>query len=225
MHTFTGSITEGHKGGGSLALSGTTLYGYGQVDTLDGFNPATVFKLQTDGSGFGLVHVFSPDGPQFLQGRLVIAGGTLYGSSAVGGSGGTGTIFKLNTDGTEETILYNFRPDDAADGYDGADAGGLLLVGTTLYGAGENAAYSIQTDGSGFAVLHKFEAFSTTDTAKVGSLVSDGSGFYGIGGMGPNGTFETPNYYGAVFSIPAPEPGSAGLLACGCATLGLRRRR
>jgi uncharacterized repeat protein (TIGR03803 family) len=61
---------------------------------------------------------------------LIISGTSLYGTSALGGSYGSGTIFTLNTNGTGFTILYNF-----SGGSDGANpVGDLALSGSTLYG-------------------------------------------------------------------------------------------
>src|SRR5437667_5688668 len=43
-------------------------------------------------------------------GGLILAGNTLYGTAANGGSSGSGTVFKVNTDGTGFTNLHSFTP-------------------------------------------------------------------------------------------------------------------
>lgn len=70
----------------------------------------------------------------FPDAGLTNVGGTLYSTTAGGGSRGKGTVYKVTTDGTE-TVLYSFQG-----GRDGnipnagvIDAGGTLY-GTTLAG-------------------------------------------------------------------------------------------
>ena len=41
---------------------------------------------------------------------LLLSGGTLYGTTFNGGSGGSGTVFKVNTDGSGYTILTVSAP-------------------------------------------------------------------------------------------------------------------
>jgi uncharacterized repeat protein (TIGR03803 family) len=62
-----------------------------------------------------------------------LSGGTLYGTTASGGSSGDGTVFKVNTDGTGYTVLKNFTGSDGS-----GPAAGLVLSGGTLYGTTAN---------------------------------------------------------------------------------------
>jgi uncharacterized repeat protein (TIGR03803 family) len=65
-----------------LALSGTTLYGTAQRG---GGNEGTMFKVNTDGTGFATLHAFSPLGGRdltnwdgaFPETELVVSGNTL----------------------------------------------------------------------------------------------------------------------------------------------------
>src|SRR5204863_283474 len=85
-----------------LILSGSTLYG-----TASGggtFGHGTIFKINTDGTGFTNLHIFTPtpgwvnsDGA-YPYAELTLAGNTLYGTASQGGNNGNGTVFKLNTD-------------------------------------------------------------------------------------------------------------------------------
>src|SRR5438874_11432895 len=91
LHSFSG--------GGSptgLILPGKTLYGT---------TTATVFTVNTDGSGFTNLHTFT-DGASLSVG-LILSGNTLYGTTS-GGSSSNGTVFRVNTDGTGFTNLHNF---------------------------------------------------------------------------------------------------------------------
>ena len=45
---------------------------------------------------------------------LVLSGGTLYGTTYLGGSSDKGTVFKVNTDGTGYTVLKSFTGSDGA---------------------------------------------------------------------------------------------------------------
>ncbi len=101
---------------------------------------------------------------------LVISGNVIYGIASGGGLYGYGTVFRVNTDGSDFTNLFNFNrgPVDANGFTYSQNTGfmpmpGLVLIGNTLYGGtfegGDFLAgsiFKINTDGSGFATLHKF---------------------------------------------------------------------
>jgi uncharacterized repeat protein (TIGR03803 family) len=188
-----------------LLLSGSTLYGV----TIIGGNTGngTLFKINSDGSGFQRLHSFTGglDG-DYPHGDLIIAGNTLYGTAVGGGSSGTGALFALNTNGIPFTTLYSFT---AVSGFlrtnnDGASPqAGLLLSGNTLYGTaskggtfGFGSLFSIKTDGTGFTNLHNFTDSEATPYARLilsgGTLYgttsgSSGSGFGTVFKLGTNG--------------------------------------
>jgi len=102
------SFTNGNDGSGpaaGLIISGNTLYGTAENGGSGGHG--TVFKINTDGSGFATIYSFTSytsgtnsDGATPAA-SLVLSGNTLYGTASVGGSHySVGTIFKVNTDGT-----------------------------------------------------------------------------------------------------------------------------
>src|SRR5438067_896967 len=109
---FTNSDGAQPKG---LFLSGNTLYGTAEFG--GSTDAGTVFKVNTDGTGFTILHSFtarstsSPftnsDGFHPFAG-LILSGNTLYGTAQEGGSSGAGTVFALNTDGTGFTTLHSF---------------------------------------------------------------------------------------------------------------------
>src|SRR5438552_12989537 len=96
LHSFAGS-SDGANPYGGLALSSNTLYGtaYGGSS-----GNGTVFRVNTDGTGFTNVHSFTGSDGADLYGGLVLSGNTLYGTASQGGSSGNGTVFRVNTDGT-----------------------------------------------------------------------------------------------------------------------------
>src|ERR1035437_3399283 len=188
LHVFTAvsglhyTNSDGAFVWGPLILSGNTLYG-----TADGGGSGgvgTVFAVNTNGTGFTVLHSFAALSVPFNpydstyyppytnsdgacpDAGLVLSGNTLYGVTDWGGSSGWGTVFAVNTNGTGFTSLYNFTG-----GSDGAwpYLGRLLLSGNTLYGtatrggsrggnSGNGTVFAINTNGTGFKTLHIFTA-------------------------------------------------------------------
>ncbi len=182
LHSFTqdGSVPQA-----GLTLGGSTLYG----TTGD---PGTLFSIKSDGSSYTVLHSFAgSDGFEPLA-SLTLVGSTLYGTSEYGGSTyGDGTVFSINTDGSAYTVLHSF----AGGARDGSDSrAGLTLVGSTLYGttytggsAGDGTVFSVNTDGSGYNVLHSFTGGPDDGINPEAGLTQVGSALYGTtysGGIG-----------------------------------------
>jgi uncharacterized repeat protein (TIGR03803 family) len=186
LHTFTTisaphyTNSDGAEVWGPLILSGNTLYGAASV----GGSGASgmVFGVNTNGTGFTALHSFAATSPPFNiqeestefppytnengaypDAGLILSGDILYGTTGCGGSWGWGTVFAVSTNGTGFTNLYSFT--GGSDG--GFPDAGLVLSGNTLYGAatwgGTNRSgtvFALNTDGTGFTVLHVFTATS-----------------------------------------------------------------
>jgi uncharacterized repeat protein (TIGR03803 family) len=208
---------------GGLVLSGGTLYGTTSSGGTNG--SGTLFSINTNGAGFKTLHTFSgialtstnSDGADPVGG-LVASGGSLWGASVNGGSGGNGTIFRINSDGTGFTNLYNFTrlSSGGNTNVDGANPeAALLLSGAFLYGTaslggrgGNGTIFKLGTNGPALTVLYSFTklgAASNTnlDGAQPRAGVSlAGSTLYGtaeFGGVNGAGTvFAT----GALAPIP-----------------------
>src|SRR5205814_9047157 len=98
----------------------------------EGSIAGTVFKINSDGTGFAVLKMFTNSvGGRNPAGGLVLSGSTLYGTTELGGSTGNGTVFKVNTDGSGYAVLKNFG-DSVSDG--SAPLASLVLLGSTLYG-------------------------------------------------------------------------------------------
>ncbi len=128
-----------------LIIAGNVLYG---TTWLGGYGGrGTVFKLNTDGTGYTVLKHFAiSDGAAPFAG-LAISGNTLYGTTRSGGSGTNGTIFKVNTDGSNFLVLRHFSASLGSTNIDGAKPeAGLFFEGTSLYGTtqlGGNAARGV----------------------------------------------------------------------------------
>jgi uncharacterized repeat protein (TIGR03803 family) len=216
--------TDGANPGARLLLSGNTLYGTASWGGNSG--RGTVFKVDTNGTGFSTLHQFTAgtgswpsvtnsDGANPFGG-LILLGNMLYGTAYDGGNGSVGSVFKVNTDGTGFTNLHSFTPPDV----NGVNADGILpsatlsLSGTILYGAtldggsaGSGTLFALNTNGTGFTILYTFTkkaapggnaSYTNSDGAGPWGQMLSGNTMYGAAGGG--GTFGS----GAVFSLTLP---------------------
>lgn len=171
----------------------------------------TVFRVNTDGTGFTNLHSFaSNDGANPIA-ALVSSGNTLFGTTSYGGSSGNGTVFKLNTDGTSFTNLHSFTATSISSPRTNSDgvypAGGLILSGNTLYGtaahggsAGYGTVFAVNTDGTGFTTLHYFTFYGSDGANPFAGLVLLGNTLYGTASRGGSSAS------GTVFSLSLPLP-------------------
>ncbi len=112
-------------------LYGTTLYGGLS-------NLGTVFKLDTSGNNYTVLHSFrdgsaSNDGEVPYAGVIVDSSGNLYGTTAGGGSSGWGTAFKLDSSG-QLTVLHSFSDGSVANDGSVPYAGLMRDSSGNLYG-------------------------------------------------------------------------------------------
>jgi len=225
--TFTNlhDFNIGSDGGdvyAGLVLSSNTLYGTAKQGGSS--SAGTVFKVNTDGTGFGVVHAFAGVPGSFSQtnadgaypdAELVLSAGTLYGTAEVGGVSGKGVVFSVNTDGTGFVNLYSFTG-----GNDGANpVAGLILAGGMLYGTAANGGssdggtiFAISANGLGFTNLYSFTSpqgsspYTNSDGyGPTAGLVLSGSILYGTAYDG--GT----SGYGTVFAINTNGTGFTNL--------------
>ena len=198
-----------------LVLAGNTLYGTtfnGGIsyssNSWGGYG--VVFKVNTDGSDYAVLQNFIGTNGGNPQGSLVLAGGTLYGttqqggSSYGGGSQGCGVVFRVNTDGSGYTVLKNFSALTSSDEY--SPQGSLALVGgrlygTTFWGGSSNCGviYRLNTDGSGYAVVRNF-ALNDGGFPQAGLFFGEGM-LYGA-------TESSASGHGVIFSLGPVTPPS-----------------
>jgi uncharacterized repeat protein (TIGR03803 family) len=192
---YPSTNSDGYGPHASLVLSGNTLYGTAGGGGSGG--SGTIFKINTDGTGFTNLYSFSArnngtnsDGDSPAA-NLILSGNTLYGTAMDGGTSRNGTVFAINTDGTDFTNLHSFSA--TGESYNNSDGAspeaGLTLSGNTLYGTTEGGGtwgvgtiFAINTDGSGFTNLYSFTGGYTGGTDggnPYAGLIISGNTLYG----------------------------------------------
>ena len=196
LHHFNlADVNDGDNPYAEVVQVGNTLYG----TTYDGgaFGLGTIYKINTDGTGFTLLYSFqggAADGDTPYA-PLIWDGSLLYGTALAGdGINNNGTIFSIDTAGITYSIMHLF--DNVPDGRN--PYGGLLDDGTYLYGmtsvGGINnwgTIFKISKSTYTLTILHNFTGGSADGSYPYGSLVTDGTYLYGMasgGGVTGEGT-------------------------------------
>ena len=205
LHGFDGGTGGAHPFG-SVIQSGSTLYGM----TPDGPANSTgvVFKVNTDGSDFRVLHPFKGGSSDGLSpyGSLVQSGSVFYGMTWAGGANGLGTVFKMNVDGSGFSVLHSFNSSDGANPEDSLILSGSTLYGMTYRGGDKDlgTVFRINVDGNNFATLHSFTATGPDGAYPFDSLTQWNSVLYGTtqsGGLGHVGTVFQLNTDGTGFNV------------------------
>ena len=212
LHAFTTSEDEGRiPFSGVIQGSDGCLYG----TTSQGGESArgTVFKLNTNGSGYTVLRRFSTndfDGDEPWGALLEGRDGWLYGTTRLGGFNSAGTVFKLDKDGSGYTVLHRFTGQSG----DGSRPYGTLAEGTDgwLYGTtqiggtgGRGTVFKLSKDGSGYTVLRRFSTTGSDGGLPNSALVEglDGA-LYGTcydGGSEDRGTIFRLNKDGSDYAV------------------------
>jgi len=210
--------SDGAYPAADLIQSGQTLFGV----TVSGgsLGSGSVFKINSDGSGFAVLHSFAAvatnaagtftnlDGQQ-PRGRLLLSGDVLFGTAEYGGEFGGGTLFRVTTNGEQFEVLKHFVLGGADGAYSstGVDVpGGEMVYGTTTSGGkpGAGVIFRVGTTGNNFSVVHNFSYAATNGALPYGTLLRAGSVFYGTtyaGGASGYGTVYKMNTNGGDFTV------------------------
>jgi len=232
LHNFGVTLTDGANPIG-LQLSGTTLYGLTMAGI--GSTSGTIFKFNTVGSAYQILHTFgSIENDGYGVGTFVVSGSTIYGATPEGGFNGQpfvfpthlgdGTLYSLGTDGSNYQILHNFGSVTG----DGTmpisfELNGSTITGVTPYGGShqEGTVCKISTSGSGYQILYNFGDTATDGIMPEYLLPLAGSTFYGScvsGGVNNAGILFKINQDGGSYAIlhsftepPLLDPGLVDL--------------
>ncbi len=196
-----GTLIQGSDG----ALYGTTAAGT--------TNYGGVFRVNRDGSGYGILHVFGVvpgDGRSPPDGVLEASDGMLYGTTWAGGSNDIGTVFKMRKDGTHYEILHHFAPPEDSygsivaglvEGTDGALYSATFAGGTNMFGS----VFRITRDGGSYRLVHQFSGEANEPHGPSAGLVRGWDGaLYGVtvqGGSAGGGTVFRMDEDGSDFTV------------------------
>jgi len=196
LHNFTGGADGGNPYAGVIRDSAGNLYGtteYGGAANL-----GAVFKVDTSGEETVLFSFPGGNGGSNPYGGVTAdSAGNLYGTTAYGGSGGSGVVFKLDPAGTE-TVLHTFKtPNDGAAPESGVirDSAGNLY-GTT-YGGGKYDAgvvYKVAASGQE-TVLYTFTGGADGGSPVAGVIMDSAGNLYGTAQYGG------ASHWGVVFEV------------------------
>lgn len=183
IHNFAGMPTDGSSPNELLQV-GDMLYGTTFSGGANG--SGTVFKMNTNGTGYSVIYNFTGTDPQFSEAGLIIKDATLYGTSYVGGSNGFGAVFKIDTNGANLVVLHSFT--NSPDG--SHSLGRLVLNGVTLYGTttdgGSNSVgtvFKMNTNGANYSVIYHFSNAPAAMNPQVGLLFTSNN-LYGVSAFG-----------------------------------------
>ena len=208
LHNFAAVGDPNYNSDGSWPSAALTvgsdgrLYGTAQFGGANGWGAA--YRLQPDGTGFQLLHSFTPSEGRSFTALTQATDGRFYGVNFQGGDNLGGLIFGLNADGTGFTPLHTFS------GADGSGPYGALAVGSDnlLYGTTENGGTSswgtvfrVNLDGTGFQTLASFAGSAQSDASTpVGTLLRVGNQLYGTSEYGG------PIGFGTLFTVTGITP-------------------
>ena len=175
----------------------------------------TVFRINKDGTGYGLVHEFASGGSEGANVfGPVIEGhdGFLYGMTSISGAGlgnRRGTLFKVNKDGSNFTVLRTFRgwptePGNVQGGVIQTTDGRLYGVSANGGSADDGSVFGIDPDGQNLTVLRSFTSDPNPAIALEGLIQGQDGALYGAtmhGGSKGYGTIFRMNKDGSDFAI------------------------
>jgi len=189
LYRFSGGTDGGYPESGLVMdsegnLYGTT-YGGGDLNFCDGFGCGTVYEITPPGAESVLHSFCSADNSICTDGfdpiaGLILAKGSLYGTTKWGGKDGYGTVFRLSLSGKEGTVLsftVGGVNGELPDGPVTMDRDGNIY-GTTSDGGsgiGNGIVFEISNTGTG-TVLHYFNCSSLDGCQPTGSLLLNSSG-------------------------------------------------
>lgn len=212
LHYFQEAAEDGIGPTGPLTIVGNKIYGTTSAGANFLCGCGEVFELTPSGSKwtYKILHRFDgPHGTNPIGGVLVAKDGTLYGTTAGGGSQQAGVLYKI-TPGGAFSVVHNFTG-----GYGSGPQGELVfgkdgaIYGTT-FGEGKYGQGSVFriTTGGAYTVLYDFLGVNQPGNSH------DGAQPEGRLALGPDGTIYgtttfggTPSGYGTAWSLTPKNAG------------------
>ncbi len=191
LKNFTG-IGYGAWPQADLVLSGGTLYGTTWNTACDQtLDDGTVFKVNTDGTGFTKLKSFTGNGDGSGPSDLVLSGGTLYGTTLNGGNFNIGTVFRIDLSGGMTPVIDS-QPQSQVNLVGTTSRFSVTAIGTAPLTCqwrknGVNLAEGVQSSGA------TISGTTTTDLTIANVQMSDAGDY----------TVVVTNTYGSVTSSVA----------------------
>jgi len=196
----------------NLTASGNWIFGVARLPIING--SAMVFRVDSNGQNFQPLYVDPPGAqPEFTidaVGQLLVSGTAIYGVSEAG-------LYTMNVDGSGARLLSTLGGHAMPVGLEASSGNrtsqlvmdGSVIYGTTLTGGAnsDGTLFRINSDGSGYQLLHTFHSFN--DRFTLGQPILIGSTLYGTTGS----MLYSINTDGSGFNILAPlnnDPSKAG---------------
>jgi uncharacterized repeat protein (TIGR03803 family) len=166
LHPVVGAVTNGLIYGTDPSFGGS----------------GVLFTLATKGLTYTALHSFSGSDGSTPNGRLVVIGKTIYGTTQGGGSGGAGTVFAMAATGALTwSDAFQWGPNGAAP-FDGL----ALAPNGELYGTTSQAALSpgngtvfVVGKGGHMGVYYKFKSLSDGHCPFTGVVFDAAGNMYG----------------------------------------------
>ena len=211
--THFGMITNDAEGPTTPLVQSADGLLYGTSDFGGTNHLGTVFKLNTNGSGYAIIHGFGAAGTdgQLPNGLRLGGNGVIFGTTSYGGSQGTGsftgngTVFSASSNGV--VFLYNFVGGNSGNLPARTPlAAGPVFYGTTASGGSHNlgTVFRLNTNGASESVLYNFGT-TLNDGSQPGGLVLGSDGvLYGAaynGGSNGVGTLYKVNTNGQNYAL------------------------
>ena len=167
---------------------------YGMLETGGPSNTGAIYRIDKDGSNFGILYNFSAFANGYSPAGSLVedSNGFLYGATSLAFPG-NGVVFRIQKDGSNYTVLKNF------DGTDLRWPNGVALYRGFLYGtalqdpSANGGIFRIKTDGSAYQVLHTFSGAVDGSSPQGLPIIANGK-VYGTTAFGGNN-------YGVVYSL------------------------
>jgi uncharacterized repeat protein (TIGR03803 family) len=223
LHSFGSSDGAAPASPLVLATDGAL---YGTTATGGTFGFGTVFKIQTDGSGFAVLLSAGASvgslGPGVIQGL----DGALYGTgtSCCGG----GTVYRVLTDGSNLQVLHALSVSEGSHVvFPVTQAPDGTLYGTAQVGGstGSGALFKLDPSGANFTALYSLHDVSGEGSGLQGPVaLGIDDRVFGVtssGGSSGAGTVFSVNKHGTLFSVLQQMDQAQGALSTGGLIRGL----
>jgi uncharacterized repeat protein (TIGR03803 family) len=179
---------------GQLLLGSDGAY-YGVTQDGGALSGGTLFRIQSDGTGFTVLHAFPRVSGITLSAVSQDADGWLYGT-------GPEFAYRIQPDGADFTLLHSFTGDD------GVSPSGILigpegeLYGISVAGGSSNrgTVYRMDSDGENFETLHHFDVGEGSFPASLTLVGTTLWGVTGSGGANDLGTVYSLSVDGSAFA-------------------------